>query len=357
MRKRFAAIVSVLFVVGLVLSLACGAAFSAEKKFTIGMIIKEPSAPFIQAFVKGAQDKAKENNINLIVRDGEANTMKIMEIIDTFLTQKIDAFILGGAVDLRGLVPGIKRLNEAKIPIATLDTSPEGGKVDFFLSFDLEQSSAKATKVFIEGIKKRNGGKVPAGVVIEIIGDQGDMFSHACTKGFNSVIKQYPQLTVAQGEGKWNNTDTHAKVSDFLTRYGKKVLGVYVQTPDVMAAGAVAAIEAAGLEPKNFGICGICIGPEGIDLLKKGKILAAVEQPAYDSAYLAVQYLFDKKHGKPVPKIGDTLVQKGALWSPAKVIKNPWTEEGAFIVLQGPLVPQEVKPTDPRLWENKLSKK
>jgi len=357
MRKRFAAVVSVLFVAGLVLTLACGAAFAAEKKFTIGMIIKEPSAPFIQAFVKGAQDKAKENNINLIVRDGEANTMKIMEIIDTFLTQKIDAFILGGAVDLRGLVPGIKRLNEAKIPVAAIDTSPEGGKVDFFLSFDLEQSSAKATRAFVDGIKKRNGGKVPAGVVIEIIGDHADMFSHACTKGFNSVIKQYPQLTVAQGEGKWNNTDSNTKVSDLLTRYGKKVLGIYVQTPDIMAAGAVSAIEAAGLNPKNYGICGICIGPEGIDLIQKGKILAAVEQPAYDSAYLAVQYLFDKAHGKPVPKIGQTIVKKGALWSPAKVIKNPWVEEGAFIVLQGPLVPQEIKPTDPRLWENMLSKK
>ncbi len=357
MRKTFAAIFSVLFVAGLLLSFACVAAFASEKKFTIGMIIKEPSAPFIQAFVKGAQDKAKENNINLIIRDGEANTMKIMEIIDTFLTQKIDAFILGGAVDLRGLVPGIKRLNEAKIPVAALDTSPEGGKVDFFISFDLEQSSAKATRAFVEGIKKRNGGKVPAGVVIEIIGDHADMFSHACTKGFNSVIKQYPQLTVAQGEGKWNNTDSNTKVSDLLTRYGKKVLGIYVQTPDIMAAGAVAAIEAAGLDPKNYGICGICIGPEGIDLIQKGKILAAIEQPAYDSAYLAVQYLYDKAHGKPVPKIGQTIEKKGALWSPAKVIKNPWADEGAFIVLQGPLVPQEIKPTDPRLWENMLSKK
>ena len=146
MKKKSAAVVFALFLAGLVLSLACGSAFAATKKFTIGMIIKEPSAPFIQAFVKGAQEKARENNINLIVRDGEANTMKIMEIIDTFLTQKIDAFILAGAVDLRGLVPGIKRLNEAKIPVAAIDTSPEGGKVDFFLSFDLEQSSAKATR-------------------------------------------------------------------------------------------------------------------------------------------------------------------------------------------------------------------
>ena len=49
------------------------------------------------------------------------------------------------------------------------------------------------------------------------------------------------------------------------------------------------------------------------------------------------------------------MVQENALWSPAKVIENPWADEGAFMVLQGPLVPIEVKPDNPLLWENKLS--
>ncbi len=353
MKKIFRTIVAVTLCAS-VLALLAAAAFAAEKKFTVGMIIKEPSAPFIQAFVKGANDKADELGVRVMVRDGQADSIKIMEIIDTFITQGVDAFILGGAVDLRTLVPGIMRLNEQGIPVAALDTSPEGGKVDFFLSFDLEQSSAKASRAFIDGIKSRNGGEVPEGVVIEIIGDHADMFSRACTTGFNSVMEEYPQLKVVQGEGKWNNTDAHSKVSDFLTRYGEDVLGVYVQTPDIMGAGAVSAIEAAGLEAKDFGICGICIGPEGIGMIKEGKLLAVVEQPAYDSAALAVQYLYDLTHGNPVPKVGDTIVVDDALWAPASVIENPWADEGAFVVLQAPLVPQEVSPDDPRLWENML---
>lgn len=339
-----------------IVTVMVSSAFAATKPITIGMIIKEPTAPFIQAFVKGAQDKAKELGIKVIVRDGQADTMKIMEIIDNFITQKIDAFILGGAVDLRGLVPGIKQLNAEKIPVAALDTSPEGGTVDFFFSFDLEQASAKATKAFVDGIKKRNGGKVPKGVVIELIGDNADMFSHACTKGFNSVMKAYPQVKIAQGEGKWNNTDANTKISDLLTRYGKDVIGIYVQTPDIMGAGTVSAIEAAGLKAKDYGICGICIGPEGLDLIKKGKLLAVVEQPAYDSASLAVETLYNKIKGKHVPKVGETMTADNVLWSPAKVIKNPWADKGAFVVLQGPLVPIEVKATDKRLWENQIKK-
>jgi len=355
--KKIQLLVLGLFILGLLFSVAAGAVEAADEELTFGMIIRDPSAPFQVAMVKGAEDMAEANNINLIVHAGKGDTMKIMDIIDNFITQDIDAFILAGAVDLRGLVPGIMRLNEADIPVAAVDTSPEGGKVDFFLSFDIEKASAKAARAFVEGIMERNGGEVPEGVVIEITGDQADMFTQACTKGFNSVVDEYPQLTVAQGEGKWNNTDSHNKVSDLLTRFGDKVLGVYVQTPDIMGAGAVSAIEAAGLQAGDFGICGICIGPEGVELIKQGKLLAVVEQPAYASAQLAVQYLYDKIKGNPVPQIGDTITEKDALWSPARVIENTWADEGAFICLQGPLVPQEIEVTDSRLWENMLVSK
>jgi len=327
----------------------------AEKKPTFGMIIKEPSAPYIQAFINGAQKKADELGVKVDIRDGQADSLKIMELMDNFIEQKVDGFIMAGAVDLKAIVPGIKKLNAAGIPVMALDTSPEGGKVDLFISFDIEESSKKAAEAFVQGIKDRNGGKVPEGVVIEITGALEDMFTQACTRGFRAVIDRYPQLKVAQGEGKWNNVDSNQKTTDLLTRYGKKVLGIYVHTPDIMGPGVVTAIETAGLNPKDYGICGICIGPEGLDLIKQGKLLAAVEQPALDSAGLAVEYLYKLKKGEGIPKVGETVVKEGAIWSPAKVVKNPWAEEGAFMVLQGPLVPTEVKPDDPRLWENRLS--
>ncbi|MCR4441759.1 MAG: sugar ABC transporter substrate-binding protein [Peptococcaceae bacterium] len=352
------------FIVALAVALFAGCAqkpaekkaeTQAEKPMTIGMVIKDPTAPYEVAFAEGAKAKAKELGITVDIKDGQADSLKIMELMDNYITQKVDGFIMAGAVDLKAIVPGVKKLNEAKIPIMALDTSPEGGKVDLFISFDIEQASKKATEAFVQGIKDRNGGQVPNGVVIEITGALEDMFTRACNKGFQAVISQYPQLKVVQGEGKWDNTISHERASDLLTRYGKEVLGIYVHTPDIMAPGVVTAIESHKLDPKDFGIAGICIGPEGIDLIKQGKMLAAVEQPAYDSAVLAVQYLYDLKKGKPIPQIGDTVKQDGAIWSPATVVKNPWAEEGGYMILQGPLVPTEVKVDDPRLWENKLS--
>ncbi|MDX9872207.1 MAG: sugar ABC transporter substrate-binding protein [Clostridia bacterium] len=327
------------------------------KPMTIGMVIKDPSAPYIMAFSEGAKAKAAELGIKIDIKDGQADSLKIMELMDNYITQDVDGFIMAGAVDLRAIVPGVKKLNQANIPIMALDTSPEGGKVDLFISFDIEAASAKAAEAFVQGIKDRNNGQVPKGVVIEITGSLEDMFTTSCNAGFTSVIGKYPQLTVVQGEGQWDNTISHERASDLLTRYGKEVLGIYVHTPDIMAPGVVTAIEAHKLNPADYGIAGICIGPEGIELIKQGKMLAAVEQPAYDSAVLAVQYLYDLYNGKSIPQIGDTVTQEGAGWSPAEVIKNPWADEGGFMVLQGPLVPAEIGVDDDRLWENKLFKK
>ena len=209
----------------------------------------------------------------------------------------------------------------------------------------------------IEELKKRNGGKVPNGVLIEVMGDLLESWASISSKGFHSVIDKYPQLKVVQGNGNWNNDDSFRETANFMTRFGAEVKALFVHTPDIMGVGAINAIKQAGFDPKNIVSSGLCIGPEGIDLLKKGEFTGIIEQPIYASAELAVELLYKILTKQPVPKVGDTLKKDGALWSPAPVIANPYGPEGAYIKLSAPLVPQELSPDDPRLWENAIFKK
>lgn len=325
------------------------------KPLKFGMIIKYPGVPFIEAFSYAAKEKADELGIELIIRDGEGDANTIMNHIDTFIIEEIDGFIMAGAVDLRAIVPGIEMLNAEGIPVAALDTCPEGGRVEYFISADITDQSAKAAEAFVEGIKARHDGEVPAGIVIEITGDIRDMFTTAASEGFLSIVSQYPQLQVVSGEGKWNNIDSHERTSDLLTRYGDEILGIYVQTPDIMGPGVVEAIKAANLDPKDYGITGIWMGPEGQELIRNDEVLAIVAMPAYDPAQMAVQLLYDIIMGNPVPQLGDILTEEGAIWAPAEVKENPFADEGLYIELQAPLVPLEVGVDDERLWENKLN--
>ena len=331
-----------------------GSGSGDEDTKTIGMVVKNTTTEYIQAFMIGAQEKCDEYGIDLQIVDGQADSLRIMDAIDTFIVQGIDGFILAGAEDLVTLVPGIEKLNEEGIPVFAVDTCPEGGHVDMFITNDIEDSTAKAATQMMEGIAEAHGGEVPEGVIIEITGALVDMYTTQCHDAFSEVMADYPQVTVVQGEGNWNNDDSYARASDLLTRYGDEVLGIYVHTPDIMGSGVVAAVEAAGLEPADYFISGICIGAEGMELLKQGKLYAVVEQPALDMIQMCIEYMNMMFNGEEIPQVGDVIEEEGALWSPATVIENEFADSGATMILQSPLVPQECPVDDPRLYENLL---
>lgn len=326
----------------------------AADQMTFGMVIKYPGTPYIEAFIHAAQEKADELGVRLLVRDGEGDAQTIMNHMDTFMVQGINGFIMAGAVDQRAIVPGVQRLNEAGIPITAIDTSPEGGRVDYFITADVESQSAKAAEAMIQGIKDRNNGTVPEGVVIEITGDVRDMFTRTASAGFMSVVGQYPQLRVVQGDGQWNNLDSYERATDLLTRHGDDVVAVYVQTPDIMGPGVVEAIVTAGRNPADYSITGTWMGPEGVELIENNQVLGIVAMPAFVPAQMAVELLYKINMGEPVPQAGDILNEEGALWAPARVMPTPFADEGLYIELQAPVVPVEVPVDDPRLWENRL---
>jgi ribose transport system substrate-binding protein len=325
---------------------------SKEKEISIGFVTYDLTVSYQRMMIEAAQKKADELGIKLIVLSSDWDATKHLNVIDNFITMGVDGFISGSDPDPSAVIPGIKKLNEAGIPVIDLDNGALGGKVDYYIGFDIKESSAKAAEMMMQELKSRNNGQIPSGVVIEVMGELIEGFASECSKGFHSVIDQYKELKVIQGDGQWNNDSAFNVVSDFLTRFGDEVVAIYVHTPDCMGVGTVNAIKAAGMDTKKMVLTGICIGPEGIELLKKGEVTSIVEQPIGVSAEMAVELLnkiITKQPG--LPKIGDTIIQEGAVWSPAAVIESPYAD-GAYIKLTGPLVPQEVLPDDPRLWEN-----
>jgi ribose transport system substrate-binding protein len=322
------------------------------EEMVFGLTGRDMTPPYARAMEFGADRKAKELGIKVVAKDSQNDILKQLSQMDSFLVMGVSGLIFEGTIDTAAIIPGIEKFNQKNIPIVALDNSPEGGKVDYWVSFDITEASKKAGEYFIKGLKEKHNGEVPEGVVIEITGALGDAFTNECTAGFHSVVDQYKQLTVVQGEGKWDNINSFSRTSDLLTRHRGKVVGIYVHTPDIMGPGVVQAVEKANLNPADFFISGICMGPEGRDLIKEGKIYCIVQQPALSSAEIGIQLLYDIIKGSPnLPKEGDVIEQENALWSPAPVIKNPRCQ-GLMIKLNAPAVPFEAKPDDPRLWEN-----
>ena len=363
MRNRFMKNVCsfLCFLIVLLLVITTGIAASGqsgenkqEKEVTFGLCTRDFAQPFLRAMVEAAKKRAKELNVNLVVLSPNDDALKHLDIIDNLITMEIDGFISGNLIDANTIIPGIKRMNDAGIPIIALDESPKGGKVEYFISCDIQESSKRAAETMIQELKDRNNGQIPEGVVIEVMGDLLEGFAGECSKGFHSVVDQYKELTVVQGEGGWNNDQSFSLVSDFLTRFKDQVVAIYVHTPDVMGTGVAKAVQESGLDSKEIVKAGYCIGPEGIELINNGDFHCIVEQPITIAVEMAINLLYDMiVTEQPVPKIGDTLIEEGALWSPAEVLENPFCD-GAYIKLSAPRVPQDVSTEDTRLWENNV---
>ena len=90
---------------------------SGDEELYYVMAVHYPTAPFQQAFRAGAMEKAEELGVKVEIKDGQDDSLKIMDIMDNAITQGADGFIMAGTVDLKAIVPGIERLNEAGIPV------------------------------------------------------------------------------------------------------------------------------------------------------------------------------------------------------------------------------------------------
>lgn len=325
------------------------------KELVFGWTAHHMAPAYARAMLRGAEIEAKDLGIKILVKNAKFDVVKQLAQLDSLLEAGVDGLLFFATNDTKAIIPAIKKFNEKRIPIIALDNAPEGGFVDYWISFDVKDSSKKAAEYFIKGIKEKHKGQIPKGVVIEITGVLPNAFFSECIEGFRSVVDEYKQLKVVQAQGKCNNTGSFEATSDLLKRYGDRVVGIYVDTPDIMAPGVVRAVEEAGLDPAKFSISGICMGPEGRDLIKEGKAYCIISQPTLEPGKMAVRYLYDLLNSKPTPKEGDIITKEGVLWAPAKVIKNP-RSEGLWIKLNAPAVPFQVKPDDPRLWENILTK-
>ena len=123
--------------------------------------------------------------------------------------------------------------------------------------------------------------------------------------------------------------------------------------------GAVTAVEAAGLDPKDYSISGYCMGLEIRDAILEERILCVAHHASYDCTYLVTKFLYDTIMGNPIPKIGDTIVEEGVEWSPASVQPYPKSDYGAYIELSSGIVGlkdyHDMRPDDPSLWENRMA--
>lgn len=270
------------------------------KPYRIALIMKTMSNPFFQTMEKGAKEEAAKLGVELSCQaaDKETDDEKQAGIVENAIAKKVHAIVIAPA-DSKTLIPALLRANRAQIPVINVDNriDPEaaqkaGLRLVTFIGPDNAAGAEKAARYLFETM----GGK---GKVAMLEGIRGVDNAENRKKGFERALADFPEIELVDSQSaEWELERGESVFSTMLTAH-PDISGLFCAN-DMMALGAIRAIEAAGRKGKIL-VAGYDNLEAAQQKLKSGELLCTIEQhPDLMGAY-GVRCAVALLEGKDIP--------------------------------------------------------
>ncbi|MBV7327196.1 substrate-binding domain-containing protein [Chloroflexi bacterium TSY] len=214
---------------------------------TIALVIGVKGDAFYVTMEKGAQAKAEELGVNLIV-DGPAEWDAVLQtsIVDALIARGVDALVIA-ANDKQAMIEPLQRAHDAGIHVLSVDTfigdgDYENGEVTFPLSYI--------------GSDNVEGGRIACQAVIESMGGSGTIYIQNTIPGISTtdqreqgcveIIEETDGVELAGVDYNDDNSGKAAEQTAAALQRDDNITGIY-GTNLFGARGAAQAVENAGL--------------------------------------------------------------------------------------------------------------
>jgi ribose transport system substrate-binding protein len=234
---------------------------------TIGLALSTLNNPFFVALRDGAQAKAQELGLTLEVADGQDDLAKQVSQVEDFITKKV-AVIIVNPVDSDGIVPAVKKANDANIPVITVDRAAKGGTVASHIASDNVAGAKSACDYLIK--------QVGSGNVVQLEGIAGTSAARDRGKGCKNALDAQSAVKLVASQTADFDRTKGLNVMQNLLQANPDVKGVFAQN-DEMALGAVQAIAAAG-KSSQITVVGFDAVDDALTAIKDGKMAATIAQ-------------------------------------------------------------------------------
>jgi ribose transport system substrate-binding protein len=273
---------------------------------------------------QAAEYWGKLYNVEVTWFDGELDAVKQRAAIDNMASQKWD-FAAIQAFGIGTLTQPVQKMIDAGIPVIDMDTliAPlDQIKVHAFLAPDNEFMGSAVTQALVTAI----GGK---GNIIMTQGALGHTGAQGRAKGFESVVKQYPNIKVLETQpADWSVSKTAQLWETYLTKY-PQIDAAFFHNDD-MALAAYNIMKAHNRT--NILIGGVDAMPAAIQAVSDGRMFATVRNPScriHGGAIIAgVAAVNGEKTGQGIPK---NIVTDGPVVTKANAPGMAWMEEHFLI--------------------------
>jgi ribose transport system substrate-binding protein len=211
-------------------------------------------------------------NVEVTWFDGQLDAAKQRTAIDNMASQKWD-FVAIQAFGIGTLTAPVNKMIDAGIPVIDLDTliAPlDSINVHTFLAPDNEFMGASMTQALVTAM----GGK---GKIVMTQGALGHTGAQGRAKGFESVVKQYPNIEVLDTQpADWDVSKVARIWETLLTKY-PEIDAAFFHNDDM----ALAAYEVMKRQNRTkILIGGVDAMPPAINAVLEGRMLGTVRNPS-----------------------------------------------------------------------------
>ena len=260
------------------------------KEITLGLSLSTLNNPFFVTLKEGAEEKAAELGVKLIVVDSQDDPAKEATNIEDLIQKKVDALLIN-PTDADAVVPSVQKANAAGIPVFTIDRSAAGGEVVSHIASD----NVAGGKMAGEYLAKLLGGK---GKVVELEGIAGTSAARDRGKGFNEVMANYPDIEIVARQTANFNRAEGLSVFENILQAQPEIDGVFAHN-DEMILGAIQAAEAAG-RAQDIIFVGFDAIDDAVQAVKDGKLAATIAQQPAEMGKLGVEMAVEYLNGETV---------------------------------------------------------
>lgn len=232
---------------------------------TIGFIVSTQTNPYFVTLKEGAEAKAKELGLELVVVDAQDDPAKATAGMEDLITKKVDLIIVN-PTDSDAIVTSVEAANEAGIPVMTVDRTSNGGDIVAHVASDNVAGGKLAGEFILEKIGE--GKKV-----VELEGIPGANSTTERGQGFEEAIKGKDIEIVAKQTANYDRTEG-LNVMENILQSQDEIDAVFAQN-DEMALGALEAIEASG---RDILVVGFDATDDAVKSVEEGKLGATVAQ-------------------------------------------------------------------------------
>ncbi|TWT05956.1 sugar ABC transporter substrate-binding protein [Reyranella sp. CPCC 100927] len=264
-------------------------------------------------------------NVEVTWFDGQLDAVKQRAAVDNMASRKWD-FVAIQAFGIGTLTQPVQKMIDAGIPVIDMDTliAPlEQINVHSFLAPDNEFMGGAVTQALATAM----GGK---GKIIMTQGALGHTGAQGRARGFQSVIKQYPNIEVLDTQpADWDVTKTARLWETYLTKY-PQIDAAFFHNDD-MALAAYNIMKARNRT--NILIGGVDAMPPAIQAVSDGRMFATVRNPScriHGGAIVAgvAAVTGGEKTGKGIPK---HVITDGPVVTKANAAGMQWMQDHFLI--------------------------